>query len=172
MSRIHAVETKIVTLNEAAQCAEIYRLKGQKIVFTNGCFDLLHVGHVTYLAKAASMGEKLFVAVNDDASVKSLGKGENRPLNPEEARAVVLAALGFIDHVFIFREPTPLASILAIRPDFVVKGGDYDENTTDKTDKRYIVGKEEVEVWGGVVKTIPLVEGYSTTLLLSKSGQA
>ena len=171
MSRIHGVESKIVTLNEAVQCAEIYRLKGQKIVFTNGCFDLLHVGHVTYLAKAASLGNKLFVAVNDDASVKSLGKGENRPVNPEEARVFVLAGLGFIDHVLIFRETTPLESIVAIRPDIVVKGGDYDENTTDKNEKRYIVGKEEVEAWGGMVKTIPLVEGYSTTLLLAKSGQ-
>lgn len=148
--------------------AELHRLKNQKIVFTNGCFDLLHLGHITYLAEAASLGDKLFVAVNDDASVRALEKGENRPVNPEFARAMVLAALGMVDHVIVFSENTPLNTILAIKPDLIVKGGDYDANLTDSSDKRYIVGKNEAKAWGGQAQTIPLVDGYSTTGLLAK----
>jgi D-beta-D-heptose 7-phosphate kinase/D-beta-D-heptose 1-phosphate adenosyltransferase len=148
--------------------AELHRLKNQKIVFTNGCFDLLHLGHITYLAEAASLGDKLFVAVNDDASVRALEKGENRPVNPEFARAMVLAALGMVDHVIVFSENTPLNMILAIKPDLIVKGGDYDADLTDQSDKRYIVGKNEAKAWGGQAQTIPLVDGYSTTGLLAK----
>ena len=95
-------------------------------------------------------------------------KGENRPINPELARAIVLAALGVVDHVILFSEDTPLNTILAIKPDLIVKGGDYDAALSDPTDKRYIVGKNEAEVWGGSAQTIPLVEGYSTTGLLAK----
>jgi len=148
--------------------AELHRLKNHKIVFTNGCFDLLHLGHITYLAEAASLGDKLFVAVNDDASVRALEKGENRPINPELARAMVLASLGMVDHVIVFSEDTPLNTILAIKPDLIVKGGDYDAGVSDPIDKRYIVGKKEAEAWGGLVQTIPIVEGYSTTGLLAK----
>jgi len=144
------------------------RLKNKKVVFTNGCFDLLHLGHITYLAEAASLGDKLFVAVNDDASVRALDKGANRPINPEFARVMVLAALGMVDHIIVFSEDTPLNTILAIKPDLIVKGGDYDADILDPRDKRYIVGKKEAEAWGGIVQTIPLVEGYSTTGLLAK----
>ncbi len=94
MNRLAFIEAKVITVQQAAQMAEMHRLKNQKIVFTNGCFDLLHLGHITYLAQAASLGDKLFVALNDDASVRALEKGENRPINPELARAMVLAALG------------------------------------------------------------------------------
>ena len=168
MSRLAFVQAKVITLDQAAQMAELHRLKNQKIVFTNGCFDLLHLGHITYLAEAASLGDKLFVAVNDDASVRALEKGENRPVNPEFARAMVLAALGMVDHVIVFSEKTPLNTILAIKPDLIVKGGDYDANLTDSSDKRYIVGKNEAKAWGGQAQTIPLVDGYSTTGLLAK----
>jgi D-beta-D-heptose 7-phosphate kinase/D-beta-D-heptose 1-phosphate adenosyltransferase len=168
VSRLAFVQTKVITLHQAAQMAELHRLKNQKIVFTNGCFDLLHLGHITYLAEAASLGDKLFVAVNDDASVRALEKGENRPVNPEFARAMVLAALGMVDHVIVFSENTPLNTILAIKPDLIVKGGDYDANLTDSSDKRYIVGKNEAKAWGGQAQTIPLVDGYSTTGLLAK----
>lgn len=168
MSRLAFLEAKVITVQQAAQLAEMHRLKNQKIVFTNGCFDLLHLGHITYLAKAASLGDKLFVAVNDDASVRALAKGENRPINPELARAMVLASLGMIDHVIIFSEDTPLNTILAIKPDLIVKGGDYDAAVSEPSDKRYIVGKKEAETWEGSVQTIPLVEGYSTTSLLAK----
>ena len=145
-----------------------WQLYNEKVVFTNGCFDLLHLGHITYLAQAASLGDKLFVAVNDDTSVRALEKGVNRPINPEVARAMVLASLGMVDHVIVFSENTPLNTILAIKPDLIIKGGDYDAEVSDPTDKRYIVGKKEAEAWGGIVQTIPLVEGYSTTGLLAK----
>ncbi len=168
MNRLAYVQAKVITLHQAAQMAELHRLKNQKIVFTNGCFDLLHLGHITYLAQAASLGDKLFIALNDDASVRKLEKGENRPVNPEVARAMVLASLGFVDHVVVFSEDTPLNTILAIKPDLIVKGGDYNAEISDPRDTCYIVGKNEVEAWGGKAQTIPLVEGYSTTGLLAK----
>lgn len=169
MKRLEHVQSKIISIAQAAQMAEIYRLFQQKVVFTNGCFDLLHLGHITYLAQAAGLGNKLFVAVNDDASVRGLAKGTNRPINPEFARSMVLASLGFVDHVLVFSDSTPLKAIEAIKPDFIVKGADYDPSVKEESDKRYIVGKKEAEAWGGITQTIPLVEGYSTTLLLSKS---
>ena len=168
MNRLAFIEAKVITAQQAAFMAEMHRLKNQRIVFTNGCFDLLHLGHITYLAQAASLGDKLFIAVNDDTSVRALEKGVNRPINPEVARAMVLASLGMVDHVIVFSENTPLNTILAIKPDLIVKGGDYDAEVSDPTDKRYIVGKKEAEAWGGIVQTIPLVEGYSTTGLLAK----
>lgn len=168
MNRLAFIEAKVITVQQAAFMAEMHRLKNQRIVFTNGCFDLLHLGHITYLAQAASLGDKLFVAVNDDTSVRALEKGVNRPINPEVARAMVLASLGMVDHVIVFSENTPLNTILAIKPDLIIKGGDYDAEVSDPTDKRYIVGKKEAEAWGGIVQTIPLVEGYSTTGLLAK----
>jgi len=168
LNRLAFIEAKVITLQQAAFMAEMHRLKNQRIVFTNGCFDLLHLGHITYLAQAASLGDKLFVAVNDDTSVRALEKGVNRPINPEVARAMVLASLGMVDHVIVFSENTPLNTILAIKPDLIIKGGDYDAEVSDPTDKRYIVGKKEAEAWGGIVQTIPLVEGYSTTGLLAK----
>jgi rfaE bifunctional protein nucleotidyltransferase chain/domain len=168
LNRLAFIEAKVITVQQAAFMAEMHRLKNQRIVFTNGCFDLLHLGHITYLAQAASLGDKLFIAVNDDTSVRALEKGVNRPINPEVARAMVLASLGMVDHVIVFSENTPLNTILAIKPDLIVKGGDYDAEVSDPTDKRYIVGKKEAEAWGGIVQTIPLVEGYSTTGLLAK----
>ena len=168
MSRLAFIEAKVITVQQAAFMAEMHRLKNQRIVFTNGCFDLLHLGHITYLAQAASLGDKLFVAVNDDTSVRALEKGVNRPINPEVARAMVLASLGMVDHVIVFSENTPLNTILAIKPDLIVKGGDYDANLTDPSNKRYIVGKNEAKAWGGQAQTIPLVDGYSTTGLLAK----
>lgn len=168
MKRWEFVQNKVVTIETAANLSALYRLKNQKIVFTNGCFDLLHLGHVQYLAQAAEMGGKLIVAINDDASVRSLNKGENRPVNPESARALVLASLGFVDLVVVFSTPTPLAVISALQPDIIVKGGDYDANERDETSKSYIVGSKEAQAWRGETATIPLVEGFSTTLLLSK----
>jgi rfaE bifunctional protein nucleotidyltransferase chain/domain len=168
VKRLAYVQSKIIVLSQAVQLAEMYRLRQQTMVFTNGCFDLLHLGHITYLAQAAGLGNKLFVAVNDDASVRSLGKGTNRPVNPEFARAMVMASLGFVDHVLVFSEATPLNFIQQIKPNVIVKGSDYDASIRDEADKRYIVGKNESESWGGTAQTIPLVEGYSTTLLLSK----
>ncbi|MCH2198522.1 MAG: D-glycero-beta-D-manno-heptose 1-phosphate adenylyltransferase [Flavobacteriales bacterium] len=144
------------------------RESGKKIVFTNGVFDILHVGHVTYLEKAAEHGDVLIVGVNDDDSVRRLNKGPERPINPEDARAKIIASLKSVDHAVIFGEDTPYELIQLIQPDVLVKGGDYDPDCTDGSDKRYMVGSDVVRAKGGTVASIPLVEGFSTTGIVSK----
>ena len=151
MSRLQYIQAKRATTSEAIQKMELWRLKNDKIVFTNGCFDILHAGHVTYLAQAAALGNKLVVAVNTDSSVKRLGKGDDRPVNSEDARAFVLSALGFVDMVILFDTDTPLEIIEALKPDVLVKGADYDPNETDPTSKKYIVGSDIVNQYGGKV---------------------
>lgn len=130
------------------------------LVFTNGVFDLLHPGHVEYLEAARARGGHLLVAVNTDRSVRTLAKGADRPIQDERARARVLAGLAAVDAVVLFDAPTPLEAIRALRPDLLVKGGDYTRET--------IVGADEVEAYGGTVLTIPLTPGYSTTTLLER----
>jgi D-glycero-beta-D-manno-heptose 1-phosphate adenylyltransferase len=146
------------------------RLKyfGQKVVFTNGCFDILHRGHVEYLAKAAQLGDFLVVGLNSDASVKRQGKGEGRPVNQEDSRAVILSALSFVNAVVVFDEDTPYALIKEIQPDILVKGADYDAEETDPKSKKYIVGSDIVRANNGRVATIDLTEGFSTTGLIDK----
>lgn len=134
------------------------------LVFTNGVFDLLHPGHVEYLEAARALGDHLLVGVNSDRSARELAKGAGRPIAQEHARARVLAALGAVDRVVLFDAPTPLALIAALRPDILVKGGDYTRET--------IVGADLVEAAGGRVITIPLLAGYSTTALVEKSRAA
>ena len=134
-----------------------FHFQGLKVVFTNGCFDILHRGHVEYLSRAADMGDVLVVGLNTDASVKRL-KGEGRPVNNEEARAMVLASLSFVDAVVLFDEDTPYELIKAVRPDVLVKGADYK--------KEEIVGYDIVTSYGGTVATVPLVEGYSSTKII------
>ncbi len=136
------------------------RAKSKKVIFTNGCFDLLHRGHVTYLQQAKKLGAILVVALNDDASVKRL-KGPTRPVNTLADRLSVMAALESVDYVTWFEQDTPLEAILTIRPDILVKGGDYSLET--------IVGAKEVKEWGGSVKALPYVEGQSTTNILKRS---
>jgi rfaE bifunctional protein nucleotidyltransferase chain/domain len=169
MSRLASLENKIVSLEDAKRRVNMWHLKNDKIVFTNGCFDILHKGHVTYLAKSAELGDRLIVAINTDASVREQGKGENRPINPEDARATVLAALGFVDMVVFFGENTPLNLIEFLQPDVLVKGADYDPNETDPSSKKYIVGSDIVKKNGGEVIAIQLVDGYSTTSIIEKS---
>ncbi len=135
---------------------ETWRKTGDRIVFTNGCFDILHAGHIRYLEAAASLGERLIIAVNDDASVRRL-KGETRPINALASRMYLLASLGSVDAVVSFSEDTPEAIISRIRPDILVKGGDYSPEN--------IVGAPFVLSYGGVVKVIPFVEGFSTSNL-------
>ncbi len=147
---------KILTLDSLCAAVRKARAAGKRIVFTNGCFDLLHVGHVRLLAAAREAGDVLIAAVNSDASVKRL-KGADRPLVSEAARAEVLAALEAVDLVTIFDEETPAELIAAIEPDVLVKGGDW------KPDE--VVGREVVEARGGRVLIIPTVEGFSTTAL-------
>jgi len=130
------------------------------VVFTNGCFDLLHPGHVRYLAAARARGDLLVVGVNSDRSVRKL-KGPGRPVQTEDARAEVLAALEAVDHVLVFDAPTPLETILALEPDVLAKGADW---AADE-----IVGGDEVRSWGGRVARIPVVPGQSTTRLVARS---
>jgi rfaE bifunctional protein nucleotidyltransferase chain/domain len=145
-----------------------WKQQGRKVVFTNGVFDILHIGHVQYLQKAKELGDKLVVAINSDESVKKLNKGPERPINPEFARAYVIGALQCVDATIIFSGDTPIEVISQIKPDVLVKGGDYDANETDPSSKKYIVGSAEVIASGGHVATIDLVEGYSTTGIVRK----
>jgi len=154
-------EHKIVALEQAKTLVDKWKTEGE-VVFTNGCFDILHLGHIDYLEKASRFGNKMIVALNTDASVSAL-KGPERPVNKEYARARIMASLAFVDAVILFGEETPLALIEALSPDILVKGNDY---TVDK-----IVGADFVIEHGGRVETIPLVEGYSTTNIISKLKQ-
>jgi D-beta-D-heptose 7-phosphate kinase/D-beta-D-heptose 1-phosphate adenosyltransferase len=148
---------KIVSRDTLAMLVQTHRQRGERIVFTNGCFDLLHVGHIDYLQYARSLGERLVVGVNDDASVRQL-KGAARPLIPQDERARILAALDCVDYVTIFSESTPLALIQCLRPDILVKGGDYTPAT--------VVGRDVVEAYGGRVQIAPYVSGVSTTAIV------
>lgn len=153
---------------EARATVDLWKSKGEKVVFTNGCFDILHLGHVTYLEAAAELGDRLVVAVNDDASVRSLEKGDERPINPEHARAALISALRCVDLAVIFTQATPLELIETLHPDVLVKGGDYDPNETDASSSAYIVGSAETKKRGGQVLTIPLVAGFSTTNIVNR----
>jgi rfaE bifunctional protein nucleotidyltransferase chain/domain len=156
-------EDKIVTLAQGIELRKQWKANGEKVVFTNGCFDILHLGHVDYLEKSSEFGTRLIVAVNSDASVRTLEKGVERPVNSEYARARLIAALGFVSMVIIFGESTPLELIQSLSPDVLVKGDDYTIET--------IVGAKEVIAAGGEVKTIALVPDYSTTKIIQKLKQ-
>lgn len=150
---------KITHLPALKKQVQDWQSAGKKVVFTNGVFDLLHIGHITYLAKAAELGDKLIIGLNADSSVKRI-KGENRPVNDQNSRAAILAALFFVDAIVVFEEDTPLNLISTLLPDYLVKGADYTiEN---------IVGATEVIANGGEVKTINFVEGYSSSSIIEK----
>lgn len=146
----------------------VARFKDQKIVFTNGCFDILHLGHVEYLAKARDLGRVLVLGLNTDDSVKRQNKSPERPINNEAARASIIAALECVDYVVLFNEDTPYELIKKIQPDILAKGSDYDPNETNPSNKKYIVGSDIVKARGGQTITIDLTEGFSTTGLISK----
>ncbi len=152
-------ESKILSRADAIQQAERWHTEGKRIVFTNGCFDIVHLGHIDYLEKARALGDKLILGLNTDASVSCI-KGPLRPVVNEYARARLMAALSFVDSVTLFGEPTPLELIEALRPDILVKGNDYTVTN--------IVGADFVLSHGGNVETIALVEGYSTTALIER----
>ncbi|MBN8822151.1 MULTISPECIES: D-glycero-beta-D-manno-heptose 1-phosphate adenylyltransferase [unclassified Spirosoma] len=156
-------ESKILTREEAVRQADQWRAEGQQIVFTNGCFDIVHLGHIDYLEKARSLGDKLILGLNTDASVSCI-KGPLRPVVNEYARARLMAALAFVDAVTLFGEDTPLQLIEAVKPDVLVKGNDYSVAT--------IVGADFVLGRGGRVETIELVPGYSTTKLIERIKQS
>jgi D-beta-D-heptose 7-phosphate kinase/D-beta-D-heptose 1-phosphate adenosyltransferase len=153
-------EEKVLTLDHLKVRTSAWRSAGQSVVFTNGCFDILHIGHITLLEDARREGDRLIVAINSDASVQKL-KGPTRPIVAERERGRILAALAAVDAVIVFDEPTPLQLIVELKPDVIVKGGDYSEDT--------IVGAAEVRSWGGRVKIVPTVEGFSTTRLIAKA---
>jgi D-glycero-beta-D-manno-heptose 1-phosphate adenylyltransferase len=154
------VHEKIISRREVVSALTARRKQGQRVVFTNGCFDLMHVGHTRYLQAARDLGDLLVVGVNTDRSVRDLDKGADRPIVPEQQRAEVLAALACVDYVVLFDEADPGRLIAEIQPDVLVKGGDW---TPDK-----IIGRETVEARGGAVKTIPLVPGVSTTAIVER----
>jgi rfaE bifunctional protein nucleotidyltransferase chain/domain len=153
------LHSRILTLEEAIVRFGREKRNSQRVVFTNGCFDLLHPGHIRSLEEARALGDALIVGLNSDASVREL-KGAGRPVIPENERAEILASLDCVDAVVIFGEPTPREVIARLLPDVLVKGGDWG---SDK-----IVGREEVETAGGRVVSVPVVSGYSTTELLRK----
>ena len=152
--------TKVTTRDELVSLLAECRQRQQRVVFTNGCFDLMHIGHVRYLQAARNLGDLLVVGVNSDGSVRALSKGPDRPIVPDVQRAEVLAALACVDYVVIFSEPDPEALIAALQPDILVKGGDW---PLDR-----IIGRDTVEARGGRVQTIPLVPGVSTTTLVQR----
>jgi len=153
------MQTKVKTIEELRPLLAVLRAAGKKIVFTNGCFDLIHTGHTRYLAIARSFGDLLIVAVNSDASVRTI-KGEKRPINSQQERAETLAALEAVDFVTIFSEPDPYKIISALQPDVLVKGGDW---PVEK-----IIGGDIVQARGGRVVNVPYVKGASTTGIIEK----
>lgn len=171
MTRQENLQNKIVNLEEAIRRIGIWRNTGMKVTFTNGCFDILHKGHVTYLTQAADLGNRLIIGLNSDASVKRQGKADNRPINSEDARALVLASLGVVDLVVLFDDNTPYELINILQPDIIAKGSDYDAAERNPDSKTYIVGADLMDAIGGEVVSIPLVEGFSTTNIITKIKQ-
>lgn len=159
MSKIKNIHEKILNQDQLRSRLDMWRFLENKIVFTNGCFDIIHLGHIDYLAKAADLGDKLIVGLNSDKSTRSL-KGLNRPITDESSRSIILASFSFVDAVVLFDEETPLKLIKTVMPDILVKGADY---SIDQ-----IVGADIVVQNGGRVQTLNYLPGYSTTLIEQK----
>lgn len=159
MSKLEIIKGKVFRAEELRANLNIWRLLEKKIVFTNGCFDLLHLGHVDYLSKAADLGDKLVIGLNSDASTSAL-KGLGRPIIDQYSRSIMLASLSFVNAVILFDDTTPLELIAWVRPDVLVKGADYTVNQ--------IVGSDLVLEYGGDVQTIEYLPGYSTTIIEKK----
>lgn len=169
---LEIVQSKIFTLDTLVIPLIVWRFFSKKIVFTNGCFDIIHQGHIDYLAKASDFGGALVVGINSDASIKRQGKSNARPLQDEKTRAMILASMHFVNGVFIFDEDTPLEAIKIIKPDVLVKGSDYDANETNTSNKKYIVGSDVVKANKGEVNTIEFLEGFSTTAIEKKIAES
>ena len=157
--KLNKLKAKILNIKDLAKIINEWRLNGDKIVFTNGCFDLIHLGHLEILARSADLGDKLIVGINSDVSIKKI-KGNSRPIIEEDSRAKQLAAIEFIDAVILFNEDTPYDLINILKPDVLTKGGDYKKND--------IVGNQLINKEQGKVVVIPLTQGYSTTSILEK----
>jgi len=163
MSHLHHIQKKLMNSELLIDQLNQWQKEGCKIVFSNGCFDILHLGHVDYLARAADFGDKMIIGLNTDSSVSRI-KGPTRPINDERSRAMVLAGLEFVSAIILFDEPTPYELIRLIQPDVLVKGADYKPED--------IVGYDIVTAKGGDVKTIPFVDGYSTTKIEQRIREA
>lgn len=159
MNKLEIIQSKIIDIDHVEPLLAYWNLKNQKIVFTNGCFDILHRGHVEYLAQAASQGDVLVIGLNTDNSVSRI-KGPTRPIQDEYARAILLASLSFVSTVVLFDEDTPYNLIRRVQPDVLVKGSDYKAED--------IVGYDIVKAKGGEVVTIDFIDGYSTTSIIEK----
>ena len=157
--QLNKLKTKIFHIEDLSQIIKEWRLDGNKIVFTNGCFDLIHLGHLEILARSADLGDRLIVGINSDKSIKRI-KGKSRPIIKEDSRAKQLAAIEFIDAVILFNEDTPHNLISSINPDIITKGGDYKKND--------VIGNELMNKKSGEVVIIPLTQGFSTTSILEK----
>ena len=158
MNYLQVVQQKIMTLTELKRQVDVWSLKSKRIVFTNGCFDLIHAGHIHLLSRARSFGDVLIVGLNTDASVSKLKPG--RPLQDEATRALIMASFTVTDAVILFNEETPLELINSLRPDVLVKGGDYTKAT--------VVGSDLVESYGGNVELVNLLEGFSTSGIIGR----
>ena len=163
LQQVDIIANKIKSLDEVLKLVKVWRLKNQKVVFTNGVFDILHPGHITYLAKTKDLGNKLILGLNSDSSVKLLNKGPNRPIQNEKDRAFLLAALTMIDAIVIFNEETPYELIKAIVPEVLAKGGDYEVEQ--------IAGHDIVLKNGGKVEIVDFLDGHSTTSIEQKIKQ-
>ena len=159
MKHLNLLQSKILTPSALDTQVKNWRLSGEKIVFTNGCFDLIHLGHIDYLARAKDLGGKLIVGLNSDFSISNL-KGSNRPIKDQRSRSVLLASMQFVDAIVLFGDRTPIELISSISPDILVKGGDY--IVTE------IVGYDWVTSYGGEVVTLEFVAGYSSTKMIEK----
>ncbi|SRR5690554_6000872 len=168
MTKWEQIKHKLVSQEEAKAIISSWKDNDRKVVFTNGCFDILHRGHVSYLAKAAALGSYLVVGVNADESVRRLNKAPGRPVNDQDSRALIIASLQVVDLVVIFENDTPQGLINFLEPSVLVKGADYDAKITDENHPKYIVGAKEVKATGGEVATIELEEGFSTTGIIER----
>lgn len=158
-TNLETIQSKIFSLENLLSTLNVWKFKDNKIVFTNGCFDILHRGHIEYLTKAADLGNKLVIGLNTDESVNA-NKGSNRPIQDEYSRALILASLKFVDAIILFNEKTPENLIKAVKPDFLVKGGDYKAEN--------IVGYDFVCSYGGQIVVIEYLENYSSSNIINK----
>lgn len=159
MSYLKKINNKIFAIKKLKKEVDTWKKSGEKIVFTNGCFDIIHRGHIEVLARTADLGDKLIVGLNSDISIQKI-KGKGRPIIKEDSRAILLAALDFIDAIILFSEETPINLIKLLKPNILAKGGDYKINT--------IVGHEIMKKNGGEVILVPFVDGFSSTDIITK----